>query len=366
MPENPRQFDTHRSTAIVNEKRFFLLSFSGLAKVSLQELKNQSDSSVEVTRLPNYDLVELVLTPAEIDNLPRLRTVEDVFWKMGSFPVSKKSDLNKLTSLIQKDLLLKGLALKNRLFHPKKPKQPNFNCFVKQDRDRSIYRKEIATKMVSTIATIFPKWKIRDPASVELWGFYIQHRLHLAFRLSDNRMRYRAQRPFSRPGALRPTIAAALIQAANPLPNETVVDPMCGTGAILAEGMIFQKRATFIGGDSDPEALVSAKQRLWKHDLCLREWDATQLPLELSSIDCFVCNLPFGQQYSTAGNNRDLYPRLVSNWLARLKPKGRIVLLTADTKTMGKILGLLDLKWKASWKVKVLGTWATTYRIWKE
>jgi len=345
---------------------FALLTFAGLAEVGLQELAVRKDSAYQVERLPNYDFVRCVLVPEDISRLPTLRTVEDVFWLISNpQQVTIKGDLEKLDNLVCSHVLLKGLELKNRLFRPKKPKQPTFNCFVKQDYDRPVHRKEIANRVSTAVSATFPKWKNSDPAAIEIWGFYIDQQLHLGFRLSDNRMRYRAQKPVSRRAALRPTIAAALIRTASPHHGERVLDPMCGTGTILSEGVALNTGATFVGGDSDRQAVKLAKQSLNRTNISLQQWDATRLPVDSATIDCIVCNLPFGQQFSTQKDNQDLYPMLIDNWMVRLKAKGRMVLLTADSTTLEYLLQKQNLNWQVAWRVKVLGVWANAYQIFK-
>ena len=326
---------------LVSCNEFALLTFAGLAEVSLQEVAERKDITYQVDRLPNYDLVRCTFVPEDIFRLEKLRTVEDVFWLIANPQrVTVKKDLGKLDKLVCRRSLLKGLELKNRLFRPKKPKQPTFNAN-------------------------FPKWKNSDPAAIEIWGFYIDQKLHLGFRLSDNRMRYRAQKPVSRQAALRPTIAAALMRAASPRYGERVLDPMCGTGTILSEGIALNTGAVFIGGDSDRQAIKLAKESLSRTNVSLQQWDATRLPVNSSTIDCIVCNLPFGQQFSAQKDNQDLYPMLIDNWMIQLKAKGRMVLLTADSTNLENSFQRQNLRWQVAWKVKVLGVWANAYQIFK-
>ena len=348
-----------------SENQFALLTFAGLAKIAAEELNPSDKKKIQVHHLPNYDLSVLSLSEADMSCLPSLKTVEDVFWLMGRLPLSKKIHLRQLQERIQKEQLLVGISLKNSLFHPTKPKQPSFNCFVKQDHDYPIYRRTIAQRMRSAVAQAFPKWKIRDPGSIEIWGFYIRRQLHLAFRLSDNRLRYHSKSPFHRPGTLRPTIAASMVRIARLLPNEKIIDPMCGTGIILSEVLHQRSNSSnnLIGGDIDQRAVTLARKRLSRYHLHLQNWDARQLPVEPNSVDCIICNLPFGNRFSSTQENKNLYNQLVTNWGTKLKKKGRMVLLTADTKNLEDVLNQKQLSWEHCCRVKVLGTWASIYLI---
>ena len=347
-----------------DDKSFALLAFAGLGDIAVEELGAGRSGGMAVGRLPNYDFLPCTLAPSEVARLPTLRTVEDVFWLMGRPQrVSARRDLSKLSSVVTRSAILYGLELRNQLFHPKKPKTPTFNCFVKQDRDRAVYRKDIAGRINAGIAAAFGKWKNTDPASIELWAFYIDEFLHLGFRLSDEKMKYRGTKPIRREGALRPTVAAAMIHVAAPRKGESVLDPMCGTGTILAEGIAQGTGAFFTGGDIDTEAVELTMQRLNGREAKVQEWDATKLPLDASSADCIVCNLPFGKQYSTETENRTLYPALVRSWTEKLKPGGRMILLTSDGTTLERALKQQGLSWSVASKVKVLGVWAKIYRI---
>ena len=348
-----------------SNNQFALLTFAGLAKIAAEELNPSDKKKIQVHHLPNYDLSILSLSEIDMSRLSFLKTVEDVFWLMGQLPLSKKVHLHQLPERIQKEQLLMGVSLKNSLFHPTKPKQPSFNCFVKQDQDYPIYRRAIAQRMRSAVAQAFPKWKIRDPGSIEIWGFYIRQQLHLAFRLSDNRLRYHSKSPSLRPGALRPTIAASMVKIANLLPNDRIIDPMCGTGMILSEVIHQQSNSSnnLIGGDIDERAVTLAQKRLSQHYLHLQNWDARQLPVEPNSVDCIICNLPFGNRFSSTQENKNLYNQLITNWVTKLKKKGRMVLLTADTKSLEYALNQKRLRWEYRCKVKVLGTWASIYLI---
>ena len=289
---------------------------------------------------------------------------EDLFWLLGPpLGLAATRDLTGLIRLVQPAAVLSGLEIKNNLFGRggRRGGNPSFACFVKQDRDRRVRRKQIAHSISAAVKGHFRKWRPADPAAIEFWGFYIEEQLHLGLRLSTHALRYRGRPPAQRPAALRPTIAAALLQVAAPRQGETFVDPMCGSGAILHECRAHPTGLSLRGGDSDPEAVRMAQNALG--DVEVTRWDARQPDLPAASVDCFVCNLPFGQEYSTPAANKKLYGELLQAWLPRLKAGGRLVLLTADTNALEPQLKSLKLSWRVAARVKVLGLWARIYRI---
>lgn len=344
--------------------RFGVLTFAGLAEITRRELQPCHPTGLATFRLRNYDLITGRAGTRDIRRLAGLRTAEDIFCMMGRpVPIAGQRDLVKLAPIVTRAGVLNGVSVKNSIWGSRRHRSHTFTCFVKQDRDREVRRKSIAAEVTARVAWLFPRWRHADPAELEFWGFYIGGVLHLGLRLSDERMKYRGKAPQRRKGALRPTIAAALALLADPKPGSFVVDPMCGTGTILEEAFAREERARYAGGDSAQEAVDLARQRLAACGIPVRVWDARRLPLGEAEIDCIVCNLPFGKRYSTPGQNPSLYRALVSNWHRKLKPQGRMILLTADSRALEACLVGLGLGWRRECRVKVLGAWATVYVV---
>jgi len=348
-----------------SEPQFGVLVFAGLARIAQKELSACEPRDVQCLRLRNYDLLLFRAALSDLDDFPRLRLPEDCFCMMGEpVAIERKSDAARLRGVLAQEAILQALELKNQLFRPKKPKATTYNCFIKQDQDRNVHRQFIADHVCALVAGHFSRWKRADPASVEFWGFYLDLKLHLGLRLSDSRMRYRGREPALREGALRPTVAAALACVADPQPGEMVVDPMCGTGTLLQEALFRNDAATYAGGDIDAEAVQTCKARLSGANAEIRQWDATDLPFPDQNIDCILCNLPFGKQFSTTGDNEILYPRLISAWAGKMKPGGRMVLLTSDCQNLENSLTRCGLSFRMACEVKILGEWARIYKVW--
>jgi hypothetical protein len=118
--------------------------------------------------------------------------------------------LSLISKSIKKEDIVDCITIKNEIFGKKsKLNVVRLFSFVKQDKDRNIHRKQIADKISSIVKGYFPKWKIFDPANVEFWGMYIDEKLYINIRLSDDTMRYHNLVAIFKQGSLRPTIAAA-------------------------------------------------------------------------------------------------------------------------------------------------------------
>ena len=143
----------------------------------------------------------------------------------------------------------------------------------------------------------------------------------------------RGQRVAEREGSLPPTIAAAMAFLGEPRDGETVLDPVCGSGTLLAEACAYAPGIHAIGIDSDTDAVAAARRNLAKlRDVTLATGDARATKLPDASVGLFLANLPFGKQFGSRSQNRQLYQDIVRE-MARLgRAEGwRAVLLTSDT-----------------------------------
>src|SRR5439155_16518616 len=100
----------------------------------------------------------------------------------------------------------------------------------------------------------------------------------------------------------RPTVAAAMVRLLDVEPRQTLLDPMCGAGTILAEQLALGRheqgaKVRVVGGDLDSAALRQASVNLKSVGRAhLVRWDATRLPLADAGVDAVVSNPPFGVQ----------------------------------------------------------------------
>jgi hypothetical protein len=132
----------------------------------------------------------------------------------------------------------------------------------------------------------------------------------------------------------------ALAKTLDIKPGHLVLDPMCGSGALLLEAVLFWPSARYLGLDIAPlqvaRARANAEQLQLLHEpqtlappahgggvglldacwlrpgqLLLLEADVGQhagVPLESGVCDRLMCDLPFGKQYGTLEDNLRLYP----------------------------------------------------------
>jgi len=179
----------------------------------------------------------------------------------------------------------------------------------------------------------------------------------LPFRTADEAA-LRRHRIAEREGSLPPTIAAAMAFLANPRDADAVLDPVCGSGTLLAELHAYAPGAAFTGIDLDRQAIAAARRNL-AHlpQVQLSVADAGATGLADGSMTLFIANLPFGKQFGSRPENRRLYPEILRELVRLGRPEGwRAVLLTSDFEALeAAIAGTPGIAIAAKTQVKIRG-----------
>lgn len=226
---------------------------------------------------------------------------------------------------------------------PRRKGKTTFRVVARKAGDHAFRRVDLQRATELAVLDHLPSWRlVEDDAQVEVWVQLVGNRLLAGVRLSDNRMRQRGYRSVSLPAALKPTIAAAMIQLSEPRDDDVFLDPMCGSGTLLIERAFGDRYRLLLGGDSDITAVEATRANIGTkyQPIEIRQWDARRLPLDDASVSAVVCNLPFGKQVGTAQNNRVLYPALLEEWTRVLAPDGRMILLTSERALLRESLAI--------------------------
>jgi 23S rRNA G2445 N2-methylase RlmL len=305
----------------------------------------------------------------------RLRTTEDVFllaW--GTDKLTHRAlDLDNIRRWTARDADWEQLLRLHHAIRPKPKGKPTYRL-VTQMTGKHVYRRVDARKaMADGLAGKLPaSWRhAEENAAVEIWLTIHGSTAFCGLRLSDASMRHRTYKVEHLPASLRPTVAAAMVRLAEVKPNQTVLDPMCGAGTILAELRAWARQngvpgVRAWGGDLSAAALRAAGTNLRRSgDAILARWDAAQLPLPDESVDRVICNPPFGKQLGEPEEIGPLYERTVQECNRVLRANARAVFLVSDLGALREAAQAVEWRSVRQVRVRVLGQ-AAFVTVWRK
>lgn len=153
------------------------------------------------------------------------------------------------------------------------------------------------------------------------------------------------QKPGFHPTILKPRLARVLVNLSRA--REGLLDPFCGTGAVLIEAGLIG--CEVMGSDLDPEMLEKSEENL-KHfsikDYELKELDATQLSQEFKkdSVDAICTDPPYRRSsFSSKENVSELYNEFLVE-VSRVLRKGKYISFMIPKGTELKVPESLHLK----------------------
>jgi 23S rRNA G2445 N2-methylase RlmL len=291
MGQRKRTPDPHRRTG---GPGFFATTLPGLGRLLRQEIDAHPDleSVGELGHDGRADIVFFRMRRGARPEFAAVRLAEDVFVTLthtGSGPPRRVVD-----SLITRADLERGLSVWTR-FVRHLHSSMTYRVIARVLDESRFKRTELRDAVITAVAAHRPRWRVADPAQLELWVLeYAQGIFVAGLRLSDKRMRQHGSgRPIERHGALRPVVAAAMIRLAGQSPGR-LLDPCCGSGTLLEEALAVGWEA--VGSDLDAEAVGIARQNVPR--AVVDRADVLALPHDDATFDAVASNLPFGRQFT--------------------------------------------------------------------
>lgn len=280
------------------------------------------------------DLILLDVTRNHQAGLRALRTIEDLFVEVGRTTRTSGDKPHWIADRIwRRERVEKALSVWSALAGPLTGAM-TYRVIARVLHERSFLRTELRRALTQVIAQDRPRWKVADPARIEVWiSEYRPGYLVAGLRLSDSSMRQHEGREVERHGALRPTVATMMVRLAGE-PRGLLLDPCCGSGTILSEALA-TGWPTVRGSDIDPAAVRAAKRNVPRAALAsghatLAEGDARKIDLPAASAGAVVSNLPFGRQYGLEGTASEWLGAVLAEMARVTRPGGRVVLLVPE------------------------------------
>jgi 23S rRNA G2445 N2-methylase RlmL len=303
------------------------------------------------------------------DDLLELRTVEDVFLLALSAEITSRSrsGLQEVTRAIETDPLVERAV---QLFRKQRGLGPRltYRVVTRMEGQHQYRRIDIEQAVLKGLARRFGNvWQlVEEEADLEVWMNLLGARLLCGLRLSDRTMRHREYQAVHLPASLRPSVAAAMVFLTEPDEHDTFLDPMCGSGTLLAERMLAGANHQVLGGDIDARHVEAARRNLaglgkqWRVSC----WDARKLPLGPEAIDAVATNPPFGKQIGSRQEIEQLYPAVIAEIARVLKPSGKAVILSSQYALLKEAVRRQpDLQIVRGYSVAVLGEWGRIYLL---
>jgi 23S rRNA G2445 N2-methylase RlmL len=352
-----------------------------IVQLGLEELAAEEIAQELGGEIKKHGQGVVVFRVPEIDrSLFHLKTTEDIFllaW--GTDQLSyRASDLDSIRRWTAHDANWDHLLKLHHGVRPKPKGRPSYWLVVQMTGEHGYRRIDAMKALGRGLAGKLPaSWReAQENASVEVWLTIHGAMAVCGLRLSDRTMRHRTYKLEHLPASLRPTVAAAMVRLADLKPGQSVLDPMCGAGTILAEALLSIKgkrdsgggpwQLHFWGGDIDRHHVRAAGVNLRSlGNVQLQAWDARKLPLEDASIDRILSNPPFGKQLSTPEAVRPLYRAAVAEMDRVLRPGGIAVLLVADVPALREAVQRVGWRQKRLVNVRVLGQRAAMV-VWRK
>lgn len=310
-----------------------------------------------------------IFTAPRPEPLRLLRASEDVFAVVGYRHglTADSAVLERITAIAREaPYIEQALAIRTRLMPgTRSGRRLRYRVIARMAGEHQFRRVDLARAIARGIAERGDRSWRPSPieADVEFWAMLLSGELILAIRLSDEHMRHRDYKVAHLPGSLRPSAAAALALLSKPMPEDVVLDPLCGAGTVLIERAHLGRYRLLIGCDRDAAALSAARENVGPRykPLELHRWDAAALPLPDSSIAKIITNLPWGIRHGSHEDNRRLYPRILQEFHRLLQPQGKIVILTGETRLMSDLITRGLFRPDKILRVSILGASAAVY-----
>ena len=159
-------------------------------------------------------------------------------------------------------------------------------------------------------------------------------------------------------GELRPELANVLCRLSEPSPDETFLDPFCGSGAIPVQRASFPAGA-IIASDIRKEKIEALKQRLKKLSLAekivVRCDDALHMArYDSGSIHKIVTDPPWGLFEELKLPLPEFYEQMTEEFCRVLAPGGLLVVVTAQTEVFEGSIQRSESKLKTRHRYNIL------------
>ena len=310
--------------------KFFATCIQGMEEIVKEDLKNQNCKIVDsdITFKQGKVFFE---SNKKLNEILKLRSVSHIYLLLSKKDVGIKQDaFEKILKNINKTDFLKLFS------YIDKKRKKTYRISAKRIGKKQPFTSPEIEKAVAE--EIYSKYKpIYDLKNYD-YEIYIEvndNKCIVAGKITKTTLRDRKYLDFFHPALLNSNIAYGLVLLSKPKQDQTVLDPMCGSGTILIERALYPINAKrIVGYDISSKFIKGAKINAKKANVSRKvefiEGDGTDTRFKEKSVNIIISNLPFGKRVGSAKLNIDLYDRLFKECSRILHHEGKIIFLSTN------------------------------------
>ena len=169
------------------------------------------------------------------------------------------------------------------------------------------------------------------------------------------------------PGELRQELCHLLCLLSEPSGKDVVLDPFCGSGALVLEWLHNFPVRHILAGDEDPTLVAALQRKLARQrNVTVAQWDARALmTVAGSSVDKIITDPPWGFFKGETVDFALFYTEMLAEFARVLKPGGLAVVLVGRKDEFTQALAALAGRFEPlkEYHVLVSGKKAAVYKL---
>ncbi len=302
---------------------FIAYTVKGLEEVAAAEIGRRVKDAQGMEQAPKRVVFEAPLR----GNLTALHIADDIGLLLGHIQVTTAPEIVEFISSL--DLL----AARQTIAALRVVPELSFSLTATLAGTAGFKSDDLITELAKVIEGRY-HWTYteRDHSNFDIRVLADHNDVYVAVRLLPRSLHERVYKTAQRPGSLRPSIAAAMVElAVGGGTGKRIIDNFCGSGTILAEALLAKRQV--YGGDIEPEAVSFTRQNLanlhYKETDRIVQLDATKTKWPSRFFDAAISNLPWGKQIEIS-HITALYRDTLREYSRVLKPGGDLCLLVGS------------------------------------
>ncbi|MFH0937212.1 MAG: methyltransferase domain-containing protein [Candidatus Daviesbacteria bacterium] len=304
--------------------KFIVYTTKGLELISGSEIKSKI---IDTQIIEVADKRIIFKSDTNFKDLISLRTVDDL--GVLILTLENTDNINNLVSEINR---LNLNDIKKELEKFRKLSTNNFSITTSLVGVKSFSTDDLILLLSQNIKEKYG-WNFTkvDHTNFDIRVF-IDHQMGcVSIRLTQESLQHRTYKGSPKLGSLKPTIAATMIYlTTGGNKNLKIIDNFCGSGTILAEGLLMGNKV--FGGDIDPESVNITRENLsnlgYKIEDNIKHLNALSTNWPEHGFDCAISNLPWGKQVEIKSITL-LYEGSIHEYFRLLKPDGVLCALVS-------------------------------------